>query len=181
MSAASDDHDTQTDIDIVLDYDEDNHSTERTSERLEPDSSSLKDFLYSLQRNMTAQTAMLSTFVAERRGEKRPNNSDESSVSKRHKHHKVPGSGHTNAASEKATTSASTEAPHSASEKANSFVSESDNDEHSNQLNDDDQLSLHGQDNDPELCVPVSEDEDSTSLLTKLMRPLALLRTMARK
>ena len=29
-------------------------------------------------------------------------------------------------------------------------------------------MSLHGQDNDPELCIPVSEDEDNTSLLTKI-------------
>ena len=172
MSAASDDHDVN-DIDSMLDYDEDNHSKERANECLEPDSSSIKDFLYSLQRNMTAQTAMLSTLVAEQRGEKRASDSNESDVSKRRKHHNMPCVGLTNKASEKPTTSTSREAPHSASEKANSYVSELDNDDHSNELNEDDQLCLHGQENDPDFSGSVSDEEDNTSLLTKIDEALA--------
>ncbi len=84
MSASS--HDIN-DIEEVLDHEDGNPSTERTNESSEPDTSSFKDLLYSLQQNMTAQTAMLSTLVAERRGEKRTSSSDAASSSKRRKHH----------------------------------------------------------------------------------------------
>ena len=85
----------------------------------------------------------------------------------------MPCIGLTNTASEKATTSASREAPHSASEKANSYVSELDNDGHSNELNEDDQLSLHGEENDPDFSGSASDEEDNTSLLTKIDEALA--------
>ena len=168
MSASS--HDIN-DIDEVLDYEDSNPSTERTDESSEPDTSSFKDLLYSLQQNMTAQTAMLFTLVAERRGEKRTSSSDAASSSKRRKHHIVPRIGYTEKPSEKATTSASKEATHSASEKAKSSVSESDNNEHSNESNDD-RLSIHGQSNDPEFTGSVSEVEDNTSLLTEIDQAL---------
>ena len=169
MSASS--HDIN-DIEEVLDYEDGNPSTERTNESSEPDTSSFKDLLYSLQQNMTAQTAMLSTLVAERRGEKRTSSSDAASSSKRRKHHNVPRMGYTEKASEEARTSASKEATHSASEKANSSVSESDNDEHSNESNDD-RLSIHGQSNDTEFNTgSVSEVEDNTNLLTEIDQAL---------
>ncbi|CAB4017074.1 Hypothetical predicted protein [Paramuricea clavata] len=70
-------------------------------------------------------------------------------------------------AAETATTNASEEATNNASEEATNSVSESDNEQHTSEQNDD-RLSVHGDEHDPDLAGSMSEDEDNTSLLTKI-------------
>jgi hypothetical protein len=70
-------------------------------------------------------------------------------------------------AAETATTNAPEEATINASGEATNSVSESDNEQHTSEQNDD-RLSVHGDDHDPDLAGPMSEDEDNTSLLTKI-------------
>ncbi|CAB4039209.1 Hypothetical predicted protein, partial [Paramuricea clavata] len=76
-------------------------------------------------------------------------------------------------AAETATTNASEKATNNASEEATNSVSESDNEQHTNEQNDD-RLSVHGDEHDPDFVGSMSEDEDNTSLLTKIGESLCL-------
>ncbi|CAB3992378.1 Hypothetical predicted protein [Paramuricea clavata] len=122
---------------------------------------------------MSTQTALLSILVAERQGEKRANTSSvtaSASSSKRQKYDSndtQPQVGLQDVAAETATTNASEEATNSASEEATNSVSESDNEQHTSEQNDD-RLSVHGDEHDPDFAGSMSEDEDNTSLLTKI-------------
>ncbi|CAB4029866.1 Hypothetical predicted protein [Paramuricea clavata] len=172
MAAHSDD---PNDLESRLDYDEsdDLDIPEQANKHPEHDRADFHEFLSSLQKTMSTQTALLSILVAERQDEKRTNTSSvpaSASSSKRQKYDSndtQPQVGLQDIAAETATTNASEEATNNASEEATNSVSESDNEQHTSEQNDD-RLSVHGDEHDPDLAGSMSEDEDNTSLLTKI-------------
>ncbi|CAB4029893.1 Hypothetical predicted protein, partial [Paramuricea clavata] len=172
MAAHSDD---PNDLESRLDYDEsdDLDMPEQTNKDPEHDRADFHEFLSSLQKTMSTQTALLSILVAERQGEKRANTSSvtaSASSSKRQKYDSndiQPQVGLQDIAAETATTNASEEATNNASAEATNSVSESDNEQYTSEQNDD-RLSVHGDEHDPDLAGSMSEDEDNTSLLTKI-------------